>query len=82
MNEALSASSANQKAAAPKKRGLFARIALFFRQVLSELKKVQRPTRQELGQMFVTVIVFVVAIMVFVALLDAAFGRLTLWIFG
>ena len=49
MNEALSASSANKKAAAPKKRGLFARIALFFRQVLSELKKVQRPTRQELG---------------------------------
>lgn len=82
MNDALSAPNANKAASEGKKRGLFARIALFFRQVLAELKKVQRPTRQELGQMFVTVIVFVVVIMVFVALLDAAFGQLTFWIFG
>jgi preprotein translocase subunit SecE len=30
------------------KRGFFARIALFFRQVVSELRKVVRPTRSEL----------------------------------
>ena len=79
MNEA----AAGKKKTAPvDKQGFFARIALFFRQVLGELKKVQRPTRQELGQMFVTVIVFVVIIMAFVGIFDALFGQGTFWIFG
>ncbi|MCF2705904.1 preprotein translocase subunit SecE [Arcanobacterium haemolyticum] len=81
MTEAAGAKSAH-KGSATQKAGFFARIALFFRQVLAELKKVQRPTREELGQMFLTVILFVAAIMIFVGLLDAAFGRLTLLIFG
>ena len=81
MNDAASAQNAKKKSA-DNKRGLFARIALFFRQVLGELKKVQRPSRQELGQMFITVILFVAVIVVFVGILDAGFGRLTLWIFG
>ncbi len=76
------ASAQNAKKSADQKRGLFASIALFFRQVLGELKKVQRPSRQELGQMFLTVILFVAVVMVFVGIIDAGFGRLTLWIFG
>ncbi|MDO4888462.1 MAG: preprotein translocase subunit SecE [Actinomycetaceae bacterium] len=62
--------------------GFFARIALFVRQVFGELKKVQRPAREELGQMFTTVILFVAVIMVFVGVIDFISGRTTFWIFG
>lgn len=68
--------------AAEKKRGLFARIALFIRQIIGELKKVQRPTREELGQMFTTVLLFVFVVMLFVGLIDAGFGKLAFWVFG
>ncbi|MFT3944868.1 MAG: preprotein translocase subunit SecE [Ancrocorticia sp.] len=81
MNDAASAQNAKKKPVADK-QGLFARIALFFRQVLGELKKVQRPSRQELGQMFLTVILFVIVIMAFVGILDFVFSQITLWIFG
>ncbi|MBE6483264.1 MAG: preprotein translocase subunit SecE [Actinomycetaceae bacterium] len=81
MNEVAGARGA-AKASSAKKRGLFARIALFFRQIFGELRKVQRPSRRELGDMFITVIVFIALVMVFVGILDAAFGRLTFWIFG
>ena len=65
-----------------KKRGLFARIAMFVRQVIAELKKVVKPTRTELFTFFVVVIVFVLAIMAYVGVIDLVFGRLALWVFG
>ena len=74
--------SASSALAPEEKLGFFARIALFFRQVFAELRKVQRPTREELWQMFTTVIIFVAVVMVFVGLLDLLFLRGTLWIFG
>ncbi|MGO1590590.1 MAG: preprotein translocase subunit SecE [Ancrocorticia sp.] len=73
---------ASKKKPAEKKLGFFGRIALYIRQIFGELKKVQRPSRSELWQMFLTVILFVTVVMIFVGLLDAGFGRLTLWIFG
>lgn len=63
-------------------KGLWARIVQFFREVIAEFKKVQRPTQAELWQLFTTVIFFVVVVMIFVALLDLAFGRGVFWIFG
>ncbi|MHB1062893.1 MAG: preprotein translocase subunit SecE [Georgenia sp.] len=75
---ARSASGADGK----KKRGLFARLALFVREVIAELKKVVRPTRSELWTYFVAVLVFVLIIMAFVGVLDLGFGRLVLWVFG
>lgn len=60
----------------------FGRLALFFRQIVSELRKVVRPTRQELNSYTVTVIVFVLAVMAFVSLMDLGFGKLVLWVFG
>jgi preprotein translocase subunit SecE len=66
----------------PPRRGLFAGIALFVRQVVAELKKVVRPTRQELFTYIGVVVVFVVVVMAFVGVLDLAFGRLVLWAFG
>jgi preprotein translocase subunit SecE len=64
------------------KRGLFARIALFVRQVVAELKKVVRPTRSELITYTSVVLVFVLVIMAFVTLLDLGIGQVTLWVFG
>ena len=65
-----------------KERGALGRVALFVRQVIAELKKVVRPTRNELLTYFVVVLVFVLAIMAYVGVIDLAFGQLVLWIFG
>ena len=45
---------ANKPRSAPKgeNRGLFARIALFYRQVVAELRKTVRPTKTELWTFF------------------------------
>ena len=55
---------------------------LFLRQVVSELSKVVRPTRSELITYTTVVLIFVLAVMTFVSLLDYGFGRLVLWGFG
>nr|WP_241698372.1 preprotein translocase subunit SecE [Flaviflexus huanghaiensis] len=55
---------------------------MFFRQIIGELRKVVRPTRKELWNLFVTVLVFVAIIMAIVALLDVMFGELAFLIFG
>jgi len=55
---------------------------LFLRQVVAELKKVVRPTRNELITYTSVVLVFVLAVMTFVSILDAGFGRLVLWVFS
>ena len=65
-----------------RKRGLFARVALFVRQVVAELKKVVRPTRSELFTYTGVVLVFVLVVMAFVTVLDLGIGQLTLWVFG
>jgi preprotein translocase subunit SecE len=64
------------------RRGFVARIVLFVRQVVAELKKVVRPTRQELFTYIAVVVVFVLVVMAFVGVLDLGFGRLVLWMFG
>ena len=64
------------------KRGFFARIALFLRQVVAELRKVVRPTRNELITYTTVCMVFVAVVMAYVAGLDIAFGKLVLLVFG
>ncbi len=58
------------------------RVRLFLRQVVAELKKVVRPTRNELLTYATVVLVFVVAVMSYVSVLDFGFGKLVLWVFG
>jgi preprotein translocase subunit SecE len=65
-----------------KKPSLIARLRLFIRQVVSELRKVVRPTRTELITYTTVVLVFVLAVMLFVSVLDFLFGKLVLWAFG
>ncbi|MCE7483157.1 MULTISPECIES: preprotein translocase subunit SecE [Microbacterium] len=69
-------------AASVKKLGFFGRIALFFRQVIGELRKVVTPTRKELFKFTGVVLVFVAIMMTLVYGLDTAFSWLTAQVFG
>lgn len=62
--------------------GLFARMGLFYRQVIAELRKVIWPTRKELLTYTTVVITFVAVIAAIVALLDFIFAKGVLWVFG
>ncbi|MEV7772021.1 preprotein translocase subunit SecE [Kitasatospora sp. NPDC086791] len=74
--------SGDKKSGKRAKKGLFARIGLFYRQIIAELRKVVWPTRGELTNYTTVVVVFVVVMMAFVASLDYGFSKLSLWIFG
>ncbi len=65
-----------------KKLGLFARVGLFYRQVLSELKKVVWPTRKQLTTYTAVVLVFVLFIIAVVSLLDLVLTKIVFWVFG
>lgn len=62
--------------------GLVARVVLFIRQVIAELKKVVRPTRSELITYTGVVLVFVAIVMAFVTLVDFGIGKAMFYIFG
>ncbi len=65
-----------------KKPNVFARIALFIRQVFAELRKVVTPTRQELGKFTAVVLGFVVVMMAVVYGLDTLFVWIMTYVFG
>jgi len=56
--------------------------ALFVSQILDELRKVVRPTRNELWNYTLVVIVFVTFMMALVSVLDLGFSRLVGLVFG
>lgn len=64
------------------KPGLFARIALFVRQVISEIKKVVAPTRSQLINYSIVVTVFVLLVMAYVMLVDFLSGKVVFAVFG
>ena len=64
------------------RRGAWARFVLFLRQVIDELSKVVTPTRKELVNYTLVVLVFVIIMMAFVSVLDLFFGWGVSWIFG
>ena len=59
-----------------------ARIALFIRQVVAELRKVVYPTRQQLVTYTIVVLVFVSIMIAIVSVLDLAWGWAVFRIFG
>jgi preprotein translocase subunit SecE len=65
-----------------RRTGLFGRIGGFFREVVSELRKVIWPTRKELITYTTIVIGFVTVMTAIVGLLDYGFGKVILWAFG
>ena len=60
-------------AAKAAKTNIFARIALFFTQVIGELKKVTRPTWKELVNYTGVVLAFVTIVMIVISVLDWLF---------
>jgi len=64
------------------KLGLFASVGLFYRQILSELKKVVWPTRKQLSTYTAVVLVFVLFIIAVVSLLDLVLTKIVFWVFG
>lgn len=64
------------------RQGVFARLATFFRQVIAELRKVIWPTRSELINYTIVVLIFVVIMAAILASFDFVFARLVFWVFG
>lgn len=63
-------------------KSLPARVSLFYRQVIAELRKVIWPTRKELVTYTSVVIVFVLMVIAYVSVLDFVFAKAILAIFG
>jgi preprotein translocase subunit SecE len=66
----------------PNRAGRIRNIGTFYKQVVSELRKVIWPTRKELVTYTTVVVVFVLIITAIVAVFDLAFGKAVLAIFG
>lgn len=64
------------------KLGIFARVGLFYRQVVSELRKVVWPTRNQLTTYTAVVLVFVSFIIAVVSLIDLVLTKIVFWVFG
>ncbi|MFE1949111.1 MULTISPECIES: preprotein translocase subunit SecE [Streptomyces] len=64
------------------KKGPFGRLALFYRQIVAELRKVVWPTRSQLSTYTTVVIVFVVIMIGLVTVIDYGFSHLIKYIFG
>ena len=80
--EVVASNGAPSGAPREKKPNVFARIALFIRQVFAELRKVVTPTRQELLKYTLVVLGFVVVMMALVYGLDLLFVWVTTVVFG
>ncbi|MFN3865666.1 MAG: preprotein translocase subunit SecE [Demequina sp.] len=63
-------------------RNIFGRIALFVRQVISELKRVVTPTREELIRYIWVVLAFVAVMMLIVFAMDFVFNWLAATVFS
>jgi len=73
---------ANARKERAERRGPFGRFALFIRQVIAELRKVVTPTRKELVNFTLVVLVFVVIMMALVWGIDQVASFLVTFTFG
>jgi preprotein translocase subunit SecE len=64
------------------KKGPFGRLALFYRQIVAELRKVVWPTRNQLSSYTSVVIVFVVIMIGIVTVIDYGFNQAVKHVFG
>ncbi|MEY2723135.1 MAG: preprotein translocase subunit SecE [Actinobacteria bacterium] len=65
-----------------KELNIFQRVALFYRQVLNELRKVVWPSRNMLTTYTAVVLVFVTFVIAVVSIFDLGITQLVLFIFG
>lgn len=66
----------------PQKKGFIARILLFYRQVVAEMRKVVWPTRNELITYTIVVVVFVVSFAALVLVFDIGVSKVVKAIFS
>ncbi|MQA26961.1 MAG: preprotein translocase subunit SecE [Micromonosporaceae bacterium] len=71
-----------EKEKAPRRGGPIAFLIRFVREVVAELRKVIWPTRNELVTYTIVVVIFVVAMLGIIALLDYGFAKGLLFVFG
>ncbi|GGQ06843.1 preprotein translocase subunit SecE [Streptomyces mutabilis] len=64
------------------KKGPLKRLALFYRQIVAELRKVVWPTRNQLSTYTTVVIIFVVIMIGLVTLIDYGFSHAAKYVFG
>ncbi|EPH39882.1 preprotein translocase subunit SecE [Streptomyces aurantiacus] len=64
------------------KKGPLGRLALFYRQIVAELRKVVWPTRNQLTTYTTVVIIFVVIMIGLVTVIDYGFSNLIKYVFG
>jgi preprotein translocase subunit SecE len=64
------------------KKGPMGRLALFYRQIVAELRKVVWPTRSQLTTYTAVVIVFVVVMIGLVTVIDWGFSEAIKYVFG
>ncbi|MDT0434108.1 MULTISPECIES: preprotein translocase subunit SecE [Streptomyces] len=64
------------------KKGPLKRLALFYRQVIAELRKVVWPTRNQLSTYTTVVIVFVVIMIGLVTVIDYGLSHAAKYVFG
>ena len=62
--------------------GFFGRISLFYRQIVSELRKVVWPTRNQLTTYTAVVLVFVCFVIAVVSVFDLILTKVVFWVFG
>ncbi len=74
--------SAGTPARGDSNRNPFARVSLFVRQIVAELRKVIWPTRNELVTYTIVSVVFVTFMVAFVALLDFVATKIMIGLFG
>jgi preprotein translocase subunit SecE len=64
------------------RKGPFAHLALFYRQIIAELRKVVWPSRHDLVTYTTVVIAFVVVIIALVTVIDWGFTKAVAYVFG
>ncbi|MFF7855994.1 preprotein translocase subunit SecE [Streptomyces sp. NPDC007904] len=64
------------------KKGPLKRLALFYRQIVAELRKVVWPTRNQLTSYTIAVIVFVVIMIGLITLIDYGLSHAAKYVFG
>ncbi|MGW1027027.1 preprotein translocase subunit SecE [Streptomyces sp. NPDC002577] len=81
-DEALESRKKTRKGGKRGKKGPLKRLALFYRQVIAELRKVVWPTRSQLTTYTTVVIVFVVIMIALVTVIDYGFNQAVKYVFG
>ncbi|MEU5719817.1 preprotein translocase subunit SecE [Streptomyces sp. NPDC020403] len=81
-DEALESKKKNRKGGKRGKKGPLGRLALFYRQIVAELRKVVWPTRSQLTTYTAVVIMFVVVMIGLVTVIDFGFARVIKYVFG